>query len=159
MHGDLAHRNALRAKRPPPGASKHLNAHDKQRLQGLSAHLGEVYERERRRLARDLHDEVGHDLIVLRLHLQMLALEMKNGNPGQLRRKLKEAVAVVKHALASVRRLTLDLGPTVWSEQGFLPAVRIYARQFSRMTAIQVRLRAARLRANCPPVVKLRCTG
>ncbi len=127
-----------------------MNAHDKQRLQGLSAHLGEVYERERRRLARDLHDEVGHDLIVLRLHLQMLALEMKNGNPGQLRRKLKEAVAVVKHALASVRRLTLDLGPTVWSEQGFLPAVRIYARQFSRMTAIQVRLRAARLRAKLP---------
>ncbi len=137
-------------KQSPARALKQLSASDKERLQGLSARLGEVYERERRRLARDLHDEIGHDLIVLRLHLEMLALDLRNGKAGQLQRKLKEGVGLVKHALSSVRRLTLNLGPTVWSEQGFLPAVRIYARQFARMTAIQVRLRAARLRAKLP---------
>src|SRR5262249_40772746 len=148
MRRERPHRE--KAKTPPSRAWKQLSASDKQRLQGLSARLGQVYERERRRLARDLPDEIGHDLIVLRLHLEMLGLDAKNGRAGQSGRKIKEAVALVKHALASVRRLTLNLGPTVWSEQGFLPAVRIYAGQFSRMTAIQVRLQAARLRSKLP---------
>jgi signal transduction histidine kinase len=121
-----------------------------QRLQGFSADLGEAYERERRRLARDLHDEVGHDLIVLKLYMEMLALDLKKGNIGPLHRKIQEVVSLVKHALSTVRRLTFDLGPAVWSEQGFLPAFRLYARQFSRRTAIKVRVNARRLRAKLP---------
>jgi len=34
-----------------------------------------------------------------------------------------------KRALKTVRHLTFDLG-AVWNEQGFVPAVRLYARQF-----------------------------
>src|SRR6185503_21391050 len=48
-------------------------------------------------------------------------------------------------------RLTFDLGPAVWNEQGFLAAVRLYVRQFSRRTGIAARLDASRLRAALPP--------
>ncbi len=121
-----------------------------QRLQDFSSQLAEAYERERRRLAQDLHDEIGHDLIVLKLYMQMIRLDMKTGGVIQLRPKLKEAIHLIEHALRSVRRLTFDLGPAIWSEQGFLPAVRLYARQFTKRTGITVRVQASRLKTKLP---------
>ena len=80
----------------------------------------------------------------------MIALDLKKGDVSQLQRKLKESVALIQHALKSVRHLTFDLGPAVWNEQGFVPAVRLYARQFAKRTGIKVRLDAARMRAHLP---------
>jgi signal transduction histidine kinase len=120
------------------------------RSQDFSVQLGEAYEKERRHLAQDLHDEIGHDLIVLKLYTEVIALDLKKNDIGQLRRKLKESVGLIKHALKSVRNLTFDLGPAVWNEQGFVPAVRLYARQFAKRTGINVRLNAARLQARLP---------
>lgn len=120
------------------------------RSQEFSVQLGEAYEKERRRLAQDLHDEIGHDLIVLKLYTEVIALDLKKGDISQLRRKLKESVLLIKHALKSVRHLTFDLGPAVWNEQGFVPAVRLYVRQFAKRTGIKVRLDAARMRATLP---------
>ncbi len=120
------------------------------RSQDFTAQVGDAYEKERRRLAQDLHDEIGHDLIVLKLYTEVIALDLKKGDLGQLRRKLKESVTLIKHALKGVRHLTFNLGPAVWNEQGFVPAVRLYARQFARRTGIKVRFDAARLGANLP---------
>jgi two-component system NarL family sensor kinase len=120
------------------------------RSQDFSVQLGEAYEKERRHLAQDLHDEIGHDLIVLKLYTEVIALDLKKNDIGQLRRKLKESVTLIKHALKSVRNLTFDLGPAVWNEQGFVPAVRLYARQFADRTGIKVRLNAARMQARLP---------
>jgi signal transduction histidine kinase len=120
------------------------------RSQDYSVQLGEAYERERRRLAQDLHDEIGHDLIVLKLYTEVIALDLKKGDTSQLRRKMKESVGLIKHALTSVRRLTFDLGPAVWHEQGFVPAIRLYVRQFAKRTGIKVRLDAARMQAQLP---------
>ena len=120
------------------------------RSQDFSVQLGEAYEKERRHLAQDLHDEIGHDLIVLKLYTEVIALDLKKNDISQLRRKLKESVALIKHALRSVRHLTFDLGPAVWNEQGFVPAVRLYARQFADRTGIKVRLNAGRLQGRLP---------
>jgi signal transduction histidine kinase len=120
------------------------------RSQEFSIQLSDAYEKERRRLAQDLHDEIGHDLIVLKLYTEVIALDLKKGDIGQLRGKLKESVNLIKHALKSVRHLTFDLGPAIWNQQGFLPAVTLYARQFAKRTGIKVRLDAGRLPPNLP---------
>lgn len=120
------------------------------RFQDASVQLGEAYEKERRHLAQDLHDEIGHDLVVLKLCTEVIELDLKKGETGQLPRKLKESLALITHALKSVRHLTFDLGPAIWTEQGFVPAVRIYARQFTDRTGIKTRLNATRLRAHLP---------
>jgi signal transduction histidine kinase len=125
-------------------------SHAARRSQEFSIHLSDAYEKDRRRLAQDLHDEIGHDLIVLKLYTELIALDLKKGDTSQLRGKLKESVNLIRHALKSVRHLTFDLGPAIWNQQGFVPAVKLYARQFARRTGIKVRLDAARLRANLP---------
>lgn len=121
-----------------------------QRARDFSVQLADTYEKERRRLARDLHDEIGHDLIVLKLYTHVIALDLKKGDIGQLRRKLKESLSLIKHALLSVRHLTFALGPAVWNEQGFLPAIRLYVQQFAARTGLKVSVRAARLKVDLP---------
>lgn len=120
------------------------------RYQDASVKLGDAYEQERRRLARDLHDEIGHDLIVLKLYTQIIAMDLKKNDLPQVRSKLKESVSLIKHVLGSVRNLVFDLGPAVWNEQGFLPAVRMHARQFGSRTGLKVHFETRRLRAPLP---------
>ncbi len=125
-------------------------AQAERRTHEFSASLAEAYEKERRRLARDLHDEIGHDLIVLKLYIEVLTLDLKKGETDRVGRKLKESISLIKHALKAVRSLTFDLGPTVWNEQGFIAAIRLYSRQFARRTGIKVRLDISRMRTDLP---------
>jgi signal transduction histidine kinase len=120
------------------------------RSQDFAIELGDAYEKERRRLAQDLHDEIGHDLIVLKLYTQIIVLDLNKGDFAQVRRKLKESILLIDHALKGVRHLTFDLGPAVWSEQGFLPAVRLYTRQFASRTGLSVRFSSVGLKTSLP---------
>src|SRR5262249_12683074 len=97
---------------------------------GRTAGWHRIDEQERLRLSRDLHDEIGADLVVLKLYIEMISLDMKKAQLDRVGPKLEEAVALVGHALDSVRRLILDLGPALLEQIGFLAAVKLYCRQF-----------------------------
>lgn len=112
--------------------------------------LRRLDDRERQKLSGDLHDEVGADLVVLKLYVEMIAAEVAAGGRG-LGPKLEEALALIAHAIDSVRRLTLDLGPAFLDTLGFLPALHGFVRQFSRRTGIEVRFEEPALPATLPP--------
>src|SRR6202007_1979950 len=57
----------------------------KNRLHGASAYVTTVYERERRRLSQDLHDDIGHDLMLLKLQLELMASDSDSGDFGPFR--------------------------------------------------------------------------
>jgi signal transduction histidine kinase len=98
-------------------------------------------EQERHRLSRDLHDEIGHHLVVLKLYLGMIVKETSKARPTQIREKLVEATELVSQAIQAVRRLILDLGPVALEGVGFLPAIKLYARQFGSRTGVKVQVR------------------
>ncbi len=120
------------------------------RSKDLLVEMGDAYEKERRKLAQDLHDEIGHDLIVLKLYTQVIESDLKKGDIGALRGKLRESLSLINHALKGIRHLVFDLGPAVWNEQGFIPAVRLYTRQFATRTGLRTRFSARRLTAKLP---------
>ncbi len=115
-----------------------------------SAYVTNIYEQERRRLSHDLHDDIGHQLLLLKLYLELLSTDAKQGEIPQLSPRLDEALGLVSSAIDSIRRLILDLGPAIFDELGFLPAIRFYARQFSSRTAISVTVRASELPEDLP---------
>ena len=121
-----------------------------QRSRGASAYVTRIYERERRRLSHDLHDEIGHDLILLKLYLEMISLSLKKEGAPAIEPRLNDAISLVSHAIDAVRRLVLDLGPAVFDALGFLPAVKSYADQFSSRTKINVTVQEGYLPANVP---------
>jgi signal transduction histidine kinase len=115
-----------------------------------AASIRRLLERERQNFSRDLHDDVGHNLLVLKLYLELMTMDFKKGNVAELESKLEEALALVSYGLDSVRRLMLDLGPAMLSQFGFRHALQIYARQFALRTGIQIQMDAAALPENLP---------
>jgi len=61
---------------------------------------------------------------VLKLYIEMIANELRKGQVEGARSKFEEALALVGHAVDSVRRLTLDLGPAIFDQIGGLAAMR-----------------------------------
>ena len=78
---------------------------------------------------------------MLKLYLGIISGEMDQAQPAQMREKLDEATGLVGQTIQSVRRLILDLGPVALEGVGFLPAVKLYARQFSARTGVKVLVR------------------
>lgn len=107
-------------------------------------------EQDRQRLARDLHDEIGHNLVVLKLYLEQMAQEFDKGRTDQARRKLTETAQLVTDGIESVRRVILDLGPAILEGLGLEQAIRLYARQFSAHTGINVRVSETGLPGRLP---------
>ncbi len=107
-------------------------------------------EQERHRLSRDLHDDIGHSLVVLKLYLEMITMDLEKGKAAQVDQKIKEAMVLVSTAVQSVRRLILDLGPAVLEEVGFVQAVKLYARQFATRTDIKVQVQDSPLPQGVP---------
>ncbi|MCB9537637.1 MAG: ATP-binding protein [Myxococcales bacterium] len=76
-------------------------------------------EAERRRVARELHDTVAQDLAALRLEIERMA-----GNGACDATRLARLEASAKDMLETVRRILLDLRPTVLESLGFVPALQ-----------------------------------
>lgn len=101
------------------------------RLKALSARLLTAQEEERRRLAVELHDELGQVLTAVKINLQ----SPRSGN-------LANAIASVDEAMERVRGLALDLHPSVLDDLGLPAALRWYTDRFARDTGIEVHFSA-----------------
>jgi signal transduction histidine kinase len=80
----------------------------------------------------------------------MASQALREGRTQQRSVAFEKSVAVVDEAMRSVRRLVLDLGQAVVKEVGLVPAVRMYVRQFSSRSWIDVIVEAEDLPAEVP---------
>jgi signal transduction histidine kinase len=93
----------------------------RERLQTLSRQLLKAQEEERRRIARELHDEIGQSLTAVRINLQRA---MSSAEVPTILPYLKESDGLVDRVLQQVRHLSLDLRPAVLDDLGLVAAVR-----------------------------------
>ncbi len=103
-------------------------------LKRLSEEVLLVQENERRRLAMELHDEVGQMLTGLKLLLE----NRENADPPALQALCGRALEITTDLLARVRELSLDLRPTVLDDFGLLAALDWLFKRFEQQTALRV---------------------
>jgi len=84
-------------------------------LRSLVSELSSAEERERRRIAAGLHDQIGQTLVMIKLKLGALREELTRGD---LTRQLEEIHGLIEKATQATRSLTFDLAPPVLYELG-----------------------------------------
>lgn len=105
-------------------------------LRALSRRLVETQEAERRRIARELHDEIGQALTGLKLLLEIVA-----GSPddaGAVGDRLSRAQALVEQITTQVHDLSLELRPPVLDDLGLLPALLWHFEHYTIQTNVRV---------------------
>lgn len=95
----------------------------RERLQLLSQRLVEAQETERRHLARELHDEIGQSLTVIKINLESLQRDASNATIAP---RLQHSIEIVQHTLQQVRELSLDLRPALLDDLGLVATLRWY---------------------------------
>ena len=108
-------------------------------IRRLEAQALAAEEQERRRIGRELHDEAGQSLMLLRLRLEML----ERNAPEPLRAGLAEARGIADSTIAEVRRIVAALGPALLERLGLAPALRQLAARFRKNQHARLRLRIA----------------
>jgi PAS domain S-box-containing protein len=95
------------------------------RMRSLSRRLADAQESERRKIARDLHDEAGQALVSLRLGLRLMERQIEEGQSvsGQIAELVQRTDAVID----GLHRLAADLRPASLDHLGLQAALRQYA--------------------------------
>ena len=104
-------------------------------------------EEERRRVAQELHDEVGQALTAVMLQIGRLAKKA----PKDLADELQETLDTTRASLDDVRRIAKQLRPEALDDLGLVPALNALATTFSERTGLRI---ARRLPANPPALGK-----
>lgn len=103
-------------------------------LKALSMRVMEVQEQERRRLAVELHDELGQSLTAIKINLQ-LGERFKEKAPADL---YQENIRIVEDALMQVRTLATALRPSMLDDLGLAPALKWLAEQNANRSNFEV---------------------
>ncbi|MBX8496100.1 histidine kinase [Pseudomonas cichorii] len=132
--------------------SERRRAHDQ--LRELSAHLESVREEEKARIAREVHDELGQMLTVLKLETSMCELAYADLDPG-LSERLNSMKRLIAQLFQLVRDVATALRPPIL-DAGIASAIEWQARRFEARTQIPCLVQVP---DNLPPLSDARATG
>ena len=100
-------------------------------------------EDERRRIARDIHDQVGQQMTALRLNLA--ALDQGYSGDGELREKLEQTKTIAERLDADVDFLAWELRPAALDDIGLAETMNTFVRQWSKHSGIEAQFHTSGL--------------
>lgn len=106
-------------------------------LQMFSRQLIEAQEDERRRISRELHDQIGQILTAVKMNLHTVQQFCRGTDAGAY---VKDNIEAVDEALRLVRDLSIELRPPVLDDLGLVTALRWYADRYSKRTGLNVEI-------------------
>ena len=123
-------------------------------LRQLSRKLFMAQEAERRHIARELHDEIGQLLTVIKLDLQ--GILRKPGVESAVL-ALRESIETIDQLVGRVRDLSLNLRPSMLDDLGLVPALRWYVQRQAKHLGLAIELQLPSSARRLPPEIETAC--
>lgn len=101
----------------------------------LSAQLLSILEKERKRMAGELHDHIGQILTSIKLRTESAISSIKSGQFGNGEKVLRSIVPMVQETLDEVRRISMDLRPSILDDLGIVATIGWFCRNFTATCA------------------------
>lgn len=121
-------------------------------LKKLSRQVLSTQEEERRRISRELHDEIGQALSAMNISIEILLRDREE--PDRRERRLRDVKKLIEKSIDDVHRITYDLRPYHLDNFGLVAAVRSYTDTFGERTGIEVGLQTEGQWSKLDPAVE-----
>ena len=113
--------------------------HMQEQLRSLSRQLLSAQEEERKKISRELHDEIAQTLSGINVQLATLKRQAAVNVKG-LQKKIASAQRMVEKSVDIVHRFARELRPPVLDDLGLIPALHSFVKLFAKRTGVRVRL-------------------
>ena len=135
-------------------AEEALRQSDKE-LRILSNELLSAEEKERKRIARELHDGIGQALSAIKFSVESALLEMRHANDPIYRGSLESVIPLTQKTIEEVRRIIKDLRPSILDDLGILATIGWFCREFQDVYAgIRIQIAIEIEEKDVPPHLK-----
>ncbi len=108
-------------------------------LQSLTDHLQTIREEERKRIGRELHDELGQQLTAMKMDISWVNKKLPDDS-ALIKEKMKEVISLLDGSNTALRRILNELRPTILDQHGLLDALHWHAKQFTATTHIPLEI-------------------
>lgn len=126
--------------------------HTRDNLEYYVSHVTNAQEEERRRIARELHDQTGQSLTVLNLLLSKVKRSITQGALSDI----DEAQKILRELLEQVRNLCQGLYPSSLESAGLIPTLSAYFDEFAARSGIDINFQHSGLdKSSIPHQVRL----
>ncbi|MGC4100543.1 PAS domain S-box protein [Ferruginibacter sp.] len=123
-----------------------------EKLRQLTAHLLNVREEERKRIGREIHDELGQQLTAIKMDVAWIDKKIEPG-AELIKTKLKNIITLLDGSNQSIRRILAELRPGILDDYGLIEALEWQNRQFTANTGIPVNFVTAERELKLPEPV------
>lgn len=110
----------------------------REELRQLSGHVQHVREEEKTRIARELHDDLGQQLVALKMQVAHAQQMLSGAAPPSSAHALQGVYASIDQMVESVRRIAADLRPVMLDDLGLIPAIEWFVNEFSGRHKVRV---------------------
>jgi signal transduction histidine kinase len=111
------------------------------RLRQISHQALVVQESQRKRISRELHDEISQLLVSIEVHLSVFA-KAASRNPQGIRRSVDPLRRMVRKTVGKVHRFARELRPAMLDDFGLIPALRFYIDEFPKRKGRRIQFTA-----------------
>lgn len=108
----------------------------REQLRRLSASMNQIQEKERRRIAREIHDELGQRLTALRYDVGLLRTELQTARSVAAQQRIETMFGLIDETIATVRRVATELRPAILDDFGFRAAIEHELCTFAKRTGL-----------------------
>ena len=112
-------------------------------LRELSSRVLHAQEKERERIAHELHDDLGQALTAIRINLVELEMDVNQSDLDRITERIDDSKSLIESSLNQIRRLAHELRPSLLDDLGLTSAVRWYVNQFQRRLGLDLEFTAS----------------